>query len=309
LADQLSSIVVPLDGSDQSEQAIPYAIALAGRGGTITLLQVVPEAEPLRKPFGAITMTADEVLAMLLDLANQDLDRAEANWASLASGITLTKKAITGDAADAILATANEQNADAIVMASAGRNAIGRLTLGSVADRVVRTAERPVLVVRETDTTKRSLPGIARVVVPLDGSDRSELALPIAAAVATELGASLELISAIDLPQVVSPALGYGPAFAPELYTDMEREATNNANAHLDEAITELGTSGITATKHVSLGSAVAAINDFVNPNDLIVMTSRGQGGFKRWLLGSVAEKLVRESPAPVLLVPSHQHE
>jgi nucleotide-binding universal stress UspA family protein len=153
------------------------------------------------------------------------------------------------------------------------------------------------------------LPTIARVVVPLDGSDRSELALPIAARVANELGVSVEVISAIDLPQVVSPALGYGPAFEPELYAEMEGEATKNAEAHLDEAIAKLSNSGVMSTKHVSLGSAVAAINDFVNPGDLIVMTSRGQGGFKRWLLGSVAEKLVRESPAPVLLVPSHHHE
>ena len=308
LADQLSSIVVPLDGSDQSEQAIPYAIALAGQGGSITLLQVVPEAEPLRKPFGAITMTAEEVMSMLIGLANEDLDRAEANWAQLADGITMTKKAITGDAADAILATADELNADAIVMASAGRGAIGRLTLGSVADRVVRTAERPVLVVREADTTKRALPAIARVVVPLDGSDRAELALPVAAAVSREVGASVALISAVDLPQVVAPSLGYAPAFAPELYAEIEEEATGNAEQHLDEAIARLGESGVTATKNILLGSAVHAINAFVNPDDLIVMTSRGQGGFKRWLLGSVAEKLVRESPAPVLLVPSHQH-
>ena len=57
------------------------------------------------------------------------------------------------------------------------------------------------------------------------------------------------------------------------------------------------------------IGSAVAAILDFAKPGDLIVMTSRGQGGFKRWFLGSVAEKLVRDAPAPVLLVPSHHHE
>jgi nucleotide-binding universal stress UspA family protein len=309
LADQLSSIVVPLDGSDQSEQAIPYAIALAGQGGKITLLQVVPEAEPLRKPFGAITMTAEEVVSMLIGLANEDLDRAEANWASLAGGIAVSKRAIIGDAADAILATADELNADAIVMASAGRGAIGRLTLGSVADRVVRSAERPVLVVREADTTERALPNITRVVVPLDGSDRAELALPVAAAVSREVGASVELISAVDLPQVVSPSLGYAPAFAPEFYTEMEKEATGNAEKHLDEAIGKLGESGVTATKHISLGSAVHSINDIVKPGDLIVMTSRGQGGFKRWLLGSVAEKLVRESPAPVLLVPSHHHD
>lgn len=309
MADGLNTIVVPLDGSEQSEQAIPWALALADQGGSITLLQAVPDAEPLRRPFGAVTMTAAEVGSSLAGLAIADLDRAESNWAALAGGVTVSKQVVAGDAADVILTTADELAADAIVMASAGRGAIGRLALGSVTDRVVRTAERPVLVVRETDSTNRSLPAIARVVVPLDGSDRAELALPVAAAVAKATGASVVVLTAVDLPQVVSPALGYGPAFAPEVYADLEGEARSNAGAHLDEAISRLAESGVTATKHVALGSAVAAIADIVEPNDLIVMTSRGQGGFKRWLMGSVAEKLIRELPAPVLVVPSHQHD
>lgn len=309
MADGLNTIVVPLDGSEQSEQAIPWALALAGQDGSITLLQAVPDAEPLRRPFGAVSMTAEEVAGSLANLANADLDRAESTWAAVTGGVQLSKRVVSGDAADVILTTADELNADAIVMASAGRGAIGRLTLGSVTDRVVRTAERPVLVVRETDVAKRALPAIGRVVVPLDGSDRAELALPVAAAVARETGAGIVLLSAVDLPQVVSPAMGYGPAFAPEVYADLEQEATASASAHLDEAIATLAGSGVIATKHVALGSAVAAIEDFVTPSDLIVMTSRGQGGFKRWLMGSVAEKLIRDAPAPVLLVPSHQHD
>ena len=305
-----NSILVALDGSDLAEQALPFALAIAGDGGTVTLLQAIPDAESLRKPFGAILMTGEEVQEMLAGLALKDLERAEEHWGDLASGVTFEQVTASGDAATVILDAAESRNADLIAMASTGRGAIGRLALGSVADRVLRTSETPVLVVRGHDAPAgHALPNVNRVVVPLDGSDRSMHSLPIAAAVAKQLDASLELLTAVDLPHVVSPAMAYGPAFSPEFYAGIEEESKRNADAHLDEAITQLDVTGTTATKHVMLGSAVTAILDFARHGDLVVMTSRGQGGFKRWLLGSVAEKLIRECSASVLLVPTHQHE
>ncbi len=304
------SVLVPLDGSALSEQALPFAMAIAGQGGSVILLQAIPDAEPLRKPFGAVTMSAEEVLQMLTNLAEADLDRAEAHWADVAPEVTITKKAVSGDAATVILDTAAEQNIDLIALASTGRGALGRLTLGSVADRVLRTADRPVLVVRGYDApSSHQLPQLNRIVVPLDGSDRSMLAIPAAATVAKQMQAPVELLMAVDLPQVVSPAMAYGPAFSPEFYSELEEQTTRNADAYLTEAVAEFGKHGVEAKTHIMLGSAVAAILDFAKHGDLIVMTSRGQGGFKRWILGSVAEKLVRDAPAPVLLVPSHHHE
>ena len=67
-----TSVLVPLDGSELSEQAVPFALALAGDGGRVTLMQALPDAEPLRKPFGAITMTEEEVGQMLDNLAQDD---------------------------------------------------------------------------------------------------------------------------------------------------------------------------------------------------------------------------------------------
>lgn len=305
-----SSVLVPLDGSDLSEQALPFALAIVKGGGSVTLMQAIPDAEPLRRPFGAITMSADEVARMLTNLAEDDLNRAESRWADLASGVTLSKKTVSGDAATVILETADSLNADLIALASAGRGAVGRLALGSVADRVVRTADKPVLVVRGFDApAAHALPDINRVVVPLDGSDRARLAVPVAATIAKQLGAAVELLTAVDLPQVVSPAMAYGPAFSPEFYAEIEESTTQTANEHLDEAVADFAKHGITANKHIMLGSAVASILDFAKHGDLVVMTSRGQGGFKRWILGSVAEKLIRDCPAPVLLVPSHRLE
>ena len=304
------SVVIPLDGSELSEQAVPYALAIVRDGGTVTLLQALPEAEPLRKPLGGVQMSAEDVERMLGTLARADLDRAVEHWSTLARSVTFKQKLPVGDAATVILETADEESVDLIAMASAGRGAVGRLTLGSVTDRVIRAADKPVLVVRESDArVTTALPRFDRVIVPLDGSDRALLAVPVAVAIAAKLGTAVDLLSAVDMPQVVSPAVAYGPAFTPEFYGELEAEATRNTEAHLSEAAKSFSEHDIETRTHVMIGSAVAAILDFASGGDLIVMTSRGQGGFKRWVLGSVAEKLIRESPAPVLLVPSHHHE
>jgi nucleotide-binding universal stress UspA family protein len=135
------------------------------------------------------------------------------------------------------------------------------------------------------------------------------LALPVAAALARQLGAEITLLTAIDLPQVVSPIMGYAPAFSPDIYTQLEDESTAAAHSSLEAAKAEIDQYGVTVSTQVTIGYAVDSIIDFATPDDLIVITTRGQGGFKRWIMGSVAERLIRESPAPIVIVPSHKHE
>jgi nucleotide-binding universal stress UspA family protein len=71
------------------------------------------------------------------------------------------------------------------------------------------------------------------------------------------------------------------------------------------DAIAHLKEEGVAASGAILDGSPFFAISDATEPGDLIVLTSHGRGGVRRWLLGSVAEKLVREAPVPVLLVPA----
>jgi nucleotide-binding universal stress UspA family protein len=76
------------------------------------------------------------------------------------------------------------------------------------------------------------------------------------------------------------------------------------ATAWLTQAAERLQHEGVATTWAILRGSPFLAITDAVKPGDVIVMTSRGRGGARRWLLGSVAEKLIREGPVPVVLVP-----
>ena len=306
----IRSILAPIDGTRPSEEALPYALVIAGKEGKVTLIEVIPESEPLRKPFGAVSMSGEEVVEMLKGLAQEDMNKAAADWQPLAPDVPLDRLVGQGDASAVIVQTAQDHGYDMIALASSARGAIGRLALGSVSDKVMREAELPVLVVRQDPAAEENkLPTINRVLVALDGSDRAMLALPVAAALAKQLGADLTLLTAIDLPQVVSPIMGYAPAFSPDIYTQLEDETTTAAHTLLDAAKEEVAAYGVTVNTQVTVGFAVDSIIDFATPDDLIVMTTRGQGGFKRWIMGSVAERLVRESPAPIVIVPSHNHE
>ena len=203
----------------------------------------------------------------------------------------------------------SKQNIDLIAMASTGRGALGRLTLGSVADRVVRTADRPVLVVRGTTLRPRTNclnsadHRAAGRLGPLDAghSGRSDGLEAVA-------GAG----GAVDGGGPAAGGLAGDGVWAGLLARVLRRDRRAddaNADEYLDRRSPSSVSTAWTRPSTSCIGSAVAAILDFAKPGDLIVMTSRGQGGFKRWFLGSVAEKLVRDAPAPVLLVPSHHHE
>lgn len=307
---EIRSILVPIDGTRPSEEALPYALVIAGAAGKVTLIEVIPESEPLRKPFGAVSMSGEEVIEMLKGLAQEDLDKAATDWQPLAPDVPLDRLIGQGDASSVIIQSAEDHSFDLIALASAARGAVGRLALGSVSDKVMRESTMPVLVVRQDpENEERKLPTIKRVIVALDGSDRAMLALPIAAALGKQMGAEIVLLTAVDLPQVVSPVMGYAPAFSPDIYMQLEDESTEAAHKSLDAAKAEIEHYGVTVTTQVTIGFAVDSIIDFATPEDLIVMTTRGQGGFKRWIMGSVAERLVRESPAPVVIVPSHHED
>ena len=298
-------ILVPLDGSERAEQALPYALTLATEGGAVVLLQVVPDAETLRKPLGQVLMTADEVREMLTSLARKDLERGAERYPA---GDRVRYELLTpfGDTAGTLLETAEQQNADLIVMASTGRGALSRLALGSVADRVARNATTPVLLIRESDESPTAgAPHIRRIVVPLDESERAQRALPFALTLAQRLGVELALVTVLE-PQVytmTSPTFGL-PVSA-DLYGEMETQIRSAAEERLATASRDLTSAGATVSTHLLQGSAAGALLDFTNEDDVIVMTSRGASGIARWLLGSVAEKLVRQAAAPVLLVPS----
>ena len=145
-----------------------------------------------------------------------------------------------------------------------------------------------------------------RILVPLDGSERAERALPVAARIAQTTGGSLLLLRVVGIPPEYRTYL-YGayvaqtPVFVQEI-VDAERA---RAEEYLAVAAQSEFLMGIPTETRVEQGAVAATVLDTAQEQktDLIIMCSHGDTGLKRWMLGSVAQKVARHSPVPVLVL------
>lgn len=296
-----SKILVPIDTSEVAERAIPWAKAVAGDTAEIVLLEVVPLASAVRSFGGQVIGSAETIQAGYQQMAEDQLAAAVGKWFGDSDKVSTVVS--VGDPGERILAEASEQGADLIVMSSHGRGAIGRFVSGSVADRVVRHAPVPVMIVGpEGDLAAGAT--VKRVVAPVDDSELSRAALPVAAELAQRCGAPVEVI------HVVVPAteltMTY-PAVAgtiPPMATDAQYEQLAGAGQMLiDKAVQQLRDQGVEAHGAVSEGSPAGTILEALQPGDIVVLTSHQREGLARWVLGSTAMKLIRNGEAPVVIV------
>ncbi len=303
----MTVVLAPVDGSTRALRAVPWAEKLAGPDGTVILLRVIPPqpdyAESLFSLVGAEGSVQD-IQDAWTRTAKADLDEA----AALLSGskVTVEQLVAEGEPDEEIVAAAERRAVQTIAMASHGRGAIGRAIFGSVADRVARTAPVPVLILRTPDEDADSHVVVARIVVPLDGSEIAARALPVAGDLAKQLAAPVHVIRAVDaalaLP-MASGVFGAGPVVDADVTDQIWEEAEAEARSTVTEAVSRLQAEGVDASGRIVNGSPFFAISEAIQPGDLLILTSHGRGGVRRWLLGSVAEKLVREANAPVMLV------
>jgi nucleotide-binding universal stress UspA family protein len=145
-----------------------------------------------------------------------------------------------------------------------------------------------------------------RIVVPVDGSDLAELAIPHAVELAMVTGADLHLVRVVDIVSgqpfgayVALEATGYAEALNAEAIESMD---------YLGMLQKRLSARGLSVTTETRRGPAAHELSQCAEPGDLIVMATHGRGGVRRWLIGSVAEEVLRHSPVPVLLVRADQN-
>lgn len=275
------TILVPLDGSPEALGALPYAVALSGAGATIELLTVIHNDSE--------QATAENQL----QAASQGLE----------GGITVRTRTLTGDPAAEIVEAAANGGASMIVMVSHGRGALGRLIHGAVADDVARQATVPVMVIRKELEAPGPV-GIMRLVLPVDGSPLAEESLPFATTLAQRLGAPILLVRSVNVAEMMPPAVGMGEAIPFEMYDQAEREMRQDAEQYLQNVATKLRAGGLNVSAQVLFGPPASAISEVTHAGDLVILVSHERSGIARWLMGSVAEQLVRIDEAPVVLVP-----
>lgn len=137
-----------------------------------------------------------------------------------------------------------------------------------------------------------------RILVILDGSELAEAALPHAREMARRYSAQLVLLRAVQ-PLPLHPEAPYGSI------ARVDDQTLDLAQGYLEGVAKGLQETGIDIGIEVRRGVPYAEIVDYADQNDidLIVMTTRGRSGFTRWLMGSVADRVVRGANVPVLLV------
>ena len=298
-----SRILVPLDGSRFAEVATPIAVRLARDTGAILRFLLVHEtrlsAVPL--PEGAI-LTADQGAAIreaegryLEDL----LDRLDPPT------VKATAEVVDGTAANTLAEEITAWNADLVVMATHGRGPVTRFWLGSVTDYLVRHVSTPMLLLRprdEADWPAADL-HLKTILVPLDLSPASEAVLEPAIALASLHRAKLELV------HVVEPVVGIPPSpfpFPVPAMTEVDEQHQREGDQGLAAIAERTKARGVSTSYTLLVGSTVAsAVLEHAESThaDLLALATHGRGGFRRALVGSVADKIIRGTHAPVLIV------
>ena len=142
-----------------------------------------------------------------------------------------------------------------------------------------------------------------RLVVPLDGSELAEAALPRAEELSHLCGAGIHLVRIIDLLSG-RPMSAY-LAMEAAGFAEATEAAMTESVEYLEEIRRQIADRGYDVTTEVRRGPASSELVQLVQPGDVLVMATHGRGGVSRWLLGSVAEEVARHSPVPVLLIRS----
>jgi nucleotide-binding universal stress UspA family protein len=151
----------------------------------------------------------------------------------------------------------------------------------------------------------------SQVLVPLDGSEASERALPHAQSVAEAFGARVHLLQVISLVDEYQASLGGEESPTVTEYSlETARQITaarqTQAEAYLKATAARLAANGLSVETSVRQGSTLDNITHFIAENgiDLIVMSTHGRGGLQRFLVGSVTDRVIRFSHVPVLAIP-----
>jgi len=292
---QSGPMLVPLDGSELAEGALPYAVALAD-----ALHERIVLLSAWEGPGDELAGHFPELESELRQKAGEYFSEYLAGVrARLGGGDRVAVEIVQGPAAPAILDAVAKLEARMLVIATHGRSGFGRWLYGSTAGRVLRDSPIPVVGVGpQALRSGRTEVRFRHLMVPLDGSSLAESALPVTQALATSAGARVSLVRAVQW------AIQAYPYTLPGAYLPQVDEALEaGAKEYLRRQEGRLRPLDVDA--FIVRGSAADALVDFVAQReiDLVVMTTHARGGVVRAALGSTADRML-QSNAPVMLLP-----
>ena len=294
----LNHILVPLDGSRLAECVLPHAAALARAfGARITLLRVVAQAhatnrgqtvDPLRWH-----MRKTEAESYLDSVATR-LREAE---------LQVDKVMLEGEAANNVIAFAHEHDVDLVLLSSHGQSGLSKWNISSIVQKIILRAYMPVMIVRAYRPPPDDLTGLhyKRVLVPLDGSQRAECVLPLAAQLVSFHDAQLLLAHAVRKPEMprhtplteeeteLAERIGeYNRLEAEKYLKGLQERLECNVEAHLLDS-----------------KDTAAALHDLIQEKEveLVALSAHGYTSTSRWPYGSIALNFIAYGTTPLLVM------
>ncbi|WP_071517413.1 universal stress protein [Geitlerinema sp. PCC 9228] len=303
------TILVPLDGSERAEKVIPYVEHLAQyEQAKVVFAEAI---EPATR--SAVVNPEQEEVTFKPQNISKVKEYLE-SWRDKfqSQGFTAEILLLRGVAVDAILHAADIVKADLVAMTSQGYTGLSKMFYGSVASGVFNRLQRPLLIVRSG--SEMAEVHNRNILVPLDGSKRSEKAIPHAKGIAQLYGAQLLLVRVVRTSQQATVAVDVNqdfrePQVSEPLFNKVGRhqevERLQKAKDYLLNWKSTLQERGFSVDVSLLYGRPIDSIARIAKNKDvdLIAMTSHGQSGLERIFYGSVASGLMHRLSCPFLLV------
>ncbi|MFP8953769.1 universal stress protein [Natrialbaceae archaeon A-arb3/5] len=290
------TLLIPTDGSDPAEAAARRGFDLAEQfGADVHVLSVADSSIATGTGYSGDSASIRSRLRRKADARSRSLTERASD-----RGLDATAAVREGIPAKEIVSYANDQGVDAIVIGTTGRSGLTRAIVGSVADKVVRTATVPVVTITP-DAAKEppTEPTVESILCPTDGSELTATATHHSLTAADQLEATVHFLSVVDsdleerLGTLIDDDTNLSSDLHEQAETYLESLATRGRDSDLEV---------VTATRD---GDPAEEIIEYVNAEgiNLIAMGTAGRGGFERALVGSVTDRIIRTASVPVLTV------
>jgi nucleotide-binding universal stress UspA family protein len=282
------NVLFPFDGSDGAAAVLHHAAELAHwADATIRVLYV---ADTNRD---SVTVVDGQTVDVLEREGRDTVEEAAKTLETL--GVSHRTDVLQGNPAPTIVEYAEAYDQDLIVMPTHGREGLSRYLAGSVSEKVVRLSSVPVLSVKMQPDETLTFP-YENVLVPTDGSAAATHATDHVLEFAAALDATVHVLSVVD-----------DSALEPDIRSTIAgKESEQAATEAVESVVSAAETHGVTdVVQHVEHGRPASVILDCIEANGVhaVGMGTTGRRGTDRILLGSVAEKIVRSAPVPVVTV------
>jgi len=292
-------ILVPLDGSKLAEQVLPLSCYLAKQfQATLILFHVVEKNAPTEIHGQRHLREAAE--------AKTYLDRVAQQYSSEKVLIVQDVHEVQEHGvAQTIRDHVRELQADSIVLCAHGHGGLRDIVFGSIAQQVIRQVTIPVLFIRPNSMKDSAVRPIAQILLPLDGSESHEAAIPIATHFAARCQAKVCLVTVVPTPETLPGKEVIAGRFYPNAEALSLDISAQQAENYLHKVAQNLLSHGVTASRKVLRGEVASQVIEAMESEsiDLAILATHGHRAFDAHWQGSLAPGLLSKTSLPVILV------